>query len=689
VMDRIRTIAPDVFNDAPTRFGASEYKMALFCRLEGEAWARIARRKYNGHQVEIFGGLATSKGNASRQFGVYGPHSDVDYAWAEEAPALHQMAPGDLPPLSKEQAYAIVAAFEEIAERAGWVAEAAADHDGASVIYDIDDETRFDTNRGGSGISYGDLCDEYAAYGELRCSANFMSGRGDSGSRDRCLVGDANRHQCVAVWVPGDEAIHFPREFAPRPDEIGVTIKEALQLTPSVDSQPPRPADGADIPAKAAWLIHSYGYCALSDSVVELYKPADDCELKPLAFQRLYRTSYWEVNPARIDLEGVRMRPDQPFPLYEEAGRRYKNTYLRPSHTGSGVIQPWIDYMAHLLPDPLERAWFCDWLAHKHQNPGIPGVAVIMVAAGPDGPVYGAGRGILRDIIARLLGPKYVKPIDFDVFTGRSAQGIYTDWGAYATLVTVNEAKDTPEAGRWADRRAVYERLREIVDPRAIERTFIKKGSQAFSGLSFASYLVFSNNRDALQIPDGDRRITALANGAQMAPAMAAGLQAWMDQPGNIAELARWLEARDLSAFDAYAPLVTQTKTTMQELSRSALDDAFSMVRRRIGPQRLFTGEQIRTAVAIEVGDAMPAETIRQWVTRQVRAEAARVDELKTPAPEGRHRILAWRGGLDRWVGVTAQDAQKEVRQTGIVLGDLNSVTVPWSVPGSDPSDKN
>ena len=199
----------------------------------------------------------------------------------------------------------------------------------------------------------------------------------------------------------------------------------------------------------------------------------------------------------------------------------------------------------------------------------------MMVAAGPEGPVYGCGRGMLRDILARLLGMPYVRPIDFDIFSGTSAQAVYTDWAAYAILVTVSEAKDTPDAGRWAARRATYQRIKELVDPRAVERHFLVKKLQAFIALAFASILIFSNNVDALQIPEADRRIAALADGVRMPPEMAKALQAWMDQPGNIAELARWLEARDIGEFDAYTPLRTVTKTTMQELARSDLDDAF------------------------------------------------------------------------------------------------------------------
>jgi|KBSSwiStaDraftv2_1062776.scaffolds.fasta_scaffold65058_4 hypothetical protein len=698
IMGVLREQAPDFHDRAPCRFGGGTHKVALFGLLEAddEPFALRHSDKYidpagEDHQIEIFGSGTNKDGGYSRQVGIYGPHSYNDkdegdevlreYAWAD-GPTLLNTPREALPVLPKAVQWAVIGKFEEMAKAAGWKKQEKPDGDVAEQVYDIDENTRFDTDKGGRGVTYAEICDEHAAFGDMRCSSNFMPDRGTSGKTDRCWVFHSQRHDCVAVFVYGDKQTHYPKSCAPAPDVIQEALRDLLtkEVPTPTKGTPTRPGDDAKMEHKILWLLLSYGYCALSDVVVELYKPGDDCQLKPQAFQRLfkawrekivgprkgvkyaYATGYWEATAGRIDLEGVRLRPDKPFPLYLEDGRRFKNTYLRPTHTGHGDIKPWLAFMAHLLPDVIEREWFCNWVAHKHLNPGVPGVAVIMVATSPDGPIYGAGRGMLRDILARLLGPKYVKPIDFDVFTGKSAQGIYTDWGAYATLVTVNEAKDTPESGRWTERRAVYERLREIVDPRAIERTFIVKGKQAFSGLSFASYLVFSNNRDALQIPEGDRRVAALANGERMAPEMAAALQAWMNQPGNIAGLARWLEARDLTGFDAYAPPSTETKTTMQELARSELDDAFMTIRRRIGPNGLFTGEQIRAAVVQEAGDTGVGDELRRWVNRRIRSEAVQVKDYRTPSPV-RNKILGWRGTSSAWVADLAI-AQHAVENT-------------------------
>ena len=78
-------------------------------------------------------------------------------------------------------------------------------------------------------------------------------------------------------------------------------------------------------------------------------------------------------------------------------------------------------------------------------------------------------------------------------------------------------------------------------------RTFTSKGRPAFQGAAYASYLIGSNNCDALQIPAEDRRIPRCATAALPAREQAQALDAWMNVPGNIAALARMLSARDLS----------------------------------------------------------------------------------------------------------------------------------------------
>ena len=182
LLERIATIAPDVAARAPTRYGGGTHKIALFVQIEGELFGRIASRAYlvdgKKQQVEIFGGAPTKKGNCSRQFGIYGPHSEgVSYAFAEGVPPLADVAPADLPRLTRAQAAAIADAFDELAQGLGWEPIKAPDADGSTEVYDIDENTRFDTDRAGSGLTYAELNDAVEAYGDLRCSSSFMAGR--------------------------------------------------------------------------------------------------------------------------------------------------------------------------------------------------------------------------------------------------------------------------------------------------------------------------------------------------------------------------------------------------------------------------------------------------------------------------------------------------------------------------------
>ena len=105
----------------------------------------------------------------------------------------------------------------------------------------------------------------------------------------------------------------------------------------------------------------------------------------------------------------------------------------------------------------------------------------------------------------------------------------------------------------------------------------------------------------------------------------------------------------------------------MQALARSDMDDAFTAVRKLIGPKRLFTGAQVRAAVAMEIGDSMPIEDVRRWVTRRLRAEATQVEEYQTVKGVGHHKILHWRGVDCRWV-THGDMARSAVEQTATVI---------------------
>ncbi len=141
---------------------------------------------------------------------------------------------------------------------------------------------------------------------------------------------------------------------------------------------PERPDDDASFKEKRKWLLKTHAYCPPPDMVVDMYKASDDCLLKRDAFIFTFHgwneprrgangnilvkprlaTDVWTEH--KLIVNGVRMRPDMPFPDFKENGERFKNFYCQPEHTGDGDVAPFLDFMERFLPDKREREWLYD-----------------------------------------------------------------------------------------------------------------------------------------------------------------------------------------------------------------------------------------------------------------------------------------------------------------------------------------
>ena len=604
----VATIAPDVAAHAPTRYGGGAHKLTLFVRAPkgDEAFSYDASRRYlrpgdpedEDHKVELFGGAPARNGNCARQCGIYGPHSYHDdgtvrceYVWAEGVPALHEVKAVDLPELSKAQMLAIAGEFERLAEAAGWSKVERPDVGNSGVVYDINDQSRFDTDKGDKKIDYAALCEAQTVHGDLRCSSSFMGGEGKR--KDRCWVYWSDRHDCVAVYEYGAAISHYPETAAPRLDRIAEQLKEMMTRPNSGEIEPLSPDEAASLNEKAEWLIQTRGYLEGEDSVVLLYSTSLDCRVKPSAFERRFRawfrpgasvrakpifaTDLWNLSPERKNIAGIRMRPDQPFPLYEESGQWFKNTYRRPYHDAKGGdISEFMAFMMRFIPDHGEREWLFDWMAHKQLRPDIPGTSVFFVADTEEGVregAFGTGRGLMFKILHRLYGEAYTRAQSFAMLDGSSGQSVFNDWLHGSVLVTVNESKTSPTSYRRGERSAAYEMLKELVDPAPQLHRFNGKHRQAFDGMSYCSIVVATNHGDAMAIPANDRRFTILRNGRELTPGEAEAIVAWLGNKANIGAMSAWLWSRDISNFNMFRPLATVGKVEMAEMARSDVEE--------------------------------------------------------------------------------------------------------------------
>jgi Family of unknown function (DUF5906) len=362
--------------------------------------------------------------------------------------------------------------------------------------------------------------------------------------------------------------------------------------------------------ATAAKLLKTYGYCEFGKlNAIPLFSKVlgggvEVLKLKEKHLQNsteevglrggtkmINPVSLWLKSKQRINVAGQQMRPDQPRPLFtDDDGNQWANVYCPTVYDSQGGDpRGGIEFLEYLLPDQDERRWFTQWLSYKVQNPHVPGVSVIMVARD-----QGTGRGTLSELCARLLGRPYVLNLGFDLLSGKSGQSQFNEWNAGSLLVCVAESSKSDGGSSYKAKADGYETLKEVCEPRSIERYFSVKFGRPFTGRHHTSFLISSNHADALPIDRQDRRFAILTNGdANKEPRYWETLNDWMAIDANIGAFSNWLFDVDLSGYSPYAaPAMTEGKAAMIEAGLSDIDRALVLALEEMDKE-VFTALQI------------------------------------------------------------------------------------------------
>jgi len=594
--------------------------LAIFMRVSEPVGYRRTAIYGDGEKVEVFGSKVT------RYFAIHGPHSKPgrEYSWITKPP--WECALSSLPVFDAARIGALVDRCDAVfAEHLARVPNTERPEDTASIVYDLEPGKTFITTDGAE-VELEALERELAPGDEAR------------GILDRkAWTASKRKNHCKAFLGPNNRLIVFdfqeyvshrwkgnePLEPVDIGDEARARLKAVLDnaaesapdapKAKAVIGPPRRPPAGCPLADALAWMVEAFAHCR-GDVIVPIWDIDVGAAMSVTEFNHRYQKyseqkagskpgvlSYasrvWLGHPDMVEIDGFDMRPDMPFPLFEEDGKRYKNVYAPPAHRGEGEVETFIAFMAHLIPDEAEREHYLDSVAYKVMNPHIPGLATIMVAEGADGGTEqsGTGRGTWFKILERLFGWRYAKRVDWEIVAGTSPQATYTDWQADLVMVFVEESKEVGSS-RYTERKSVYEHLKTVVDSAPRRATVRAKYGKARDAMLNATFLFATNHADAMQIPDTDRRFLMISNGEKLGEALARAIHAWMAVEGNIAALERWLRLRDVSAYDPMAaPIMTDARERMVELAASEVDHAVRDVLKYVRG-KAFTRSQVRDA---------------------------------------------------------------------------------------------
>ena len=254
-------------------------------------------------------------------------------------------------------------------------------------------------------------------------------------------------------------------------------------------------------------------------------------------------------------------------------GNRWRDARPDVSSARGGDVTPWLDHCKALVPTEAELNHVFDMMAFKVQNPRVK----INHAA-----LHGGDEGCGKDtmwapFIWAVCGPDYRNRGLVD------NESLSSSWGYHfeSEILILNELKE-PEA---KERRALANKLKPVIaaPPETIQIN--RKMLHPYDMVNRMFVLAFTNDPVPISLPSQDRRWFCLwSHAPRMAPDAADALWRWY-KAGGFEAIARWLLARDVSAFNpAAAPPLTEFKANLVENGMSIAESYLvDMIRQGIG----------------------------------------------------------------------------------------------------------
>lgn len=217
---------------------------------------------------------------------------------------------------------------------------------------------------------------------------------------------------------------------------------------------------------------------------------------------------------------------------------------------------PFINHLMNISDgDQIGVMYFLNWLAQLYQFPDtkIP-VAIFMYSKSP---------GVGKNLVQRLLSKVFGKPLVAGV-SGKRMQSNFMDAIEHKRVIFINELMRAASADWYEDFKT------QVSEP---ETQFEGKGRAAREVRNIAHYVITSNNKDALPMMRGDRRIAVLMTmKPPLSPQYYKAFVDWVDGPGPgiVANLLRtWEFPADWNPY-GHAPQ-TVAAVTLQNASRGVL----------------------------------------------------------------------------------------------------------------------
>ncbi len=318
-----------------------------------------------------------------------------------------------------------------------------------------------------------------------------------SASYKRALLGVMFDERFPIAWDLGDEIP--PKMFSASGRYIGPAWEELLTFATHATDLKPNPEGGAGRPITVLTEAFSneWFHCVTPEVFVHKRWPsmvlsANEFNNHVAPFSHVDDTARLVKKTKANKSAILSYQPAQKSGIYANIDGTFINTHIPTliKDDKPGDVKPFLDFLAHLVPDETDRTELLRWVATLVARPDIKmlyGVLLISEA-------QGIGKGTLGErILAPLVGTSNVSyPTESEIVDSN-----YNYWAAHKRLAVVHEIY----AGHSSK---AYNKLKSIVTDKHISVS--KKYQANYMIENWIHILACSNSMRAIQLSMDDRR---------------------------------------------------------------------------------------------------------------------------------------------------------------------------------------
>jgi primase-polymerase (primpol)-like protein len=277
--------------------------------------------------------------------------------------------------------------------------------------------------------------------------------------------------------------------------------------------------------------------------------------------------SLWRRDPARKSVDVLTWAPGRGQPCLppesHSGNSRAFNVWLGLTEyvvppDADERVKPFLEHVAYLVPDAIQRRRFMQWLGHILQRPDVlPHTCYLMIT-----PQTGVGRNWLASVLARVLRGYVASSVKI----GQILEGGFNGVLSQKLLAVVDEAREGMSEKKYVKAQAFKELITQET------RTINPKYGFQTTEYNCMRWLMFSNHLDALPLDSMDRRVEVIRNpDDRRSPETYQSLYTLIHDYRFIASVYHYLHTLDLTGFDAGA--VAQ----MSEIKNQAIESTTSL----------------------------------------------------------------------------------------------------------------